>query len=195
MNALKQTMIVGGVFGLMVALLPTALQAQRSGVEAWSQTCGNCHEIQPPNRYTADGWQKIVTHMRVAARISDAESEAILQFLKSGARRVAMAAPARDEGVLVASTQIMLPSVDSLGDWNAHCVACHGEEGGGDGPAAVAFTPRPADFTDSEFQESRTDEDLLRGIADGVGAMPAFTGQLTENQIDGLVQYIRTMAQ
>ena len=95
----------------------------------------------------------------------------------------------------MASTQVMLPPLDVVEDWNGNCVACHGEGGAGDGPAAVAFTPRPADFTSAEFQESRTDEELTAGITAGVGGMPAFAEQLTAAQIDALVQYIRTMAQ
>src|SRR5690606_20134061 len=32
--------------------------------------------------------------------------------------------------------------------YQLHCVACHGADADGKGPAAVAFTPGPRDFTD-----------------------------------------------
>lgn len=74
------------------------------------------------------------------------------------------------------------------------CAACHGVEGKGDGPAAVAFDPRPPDFTDAELWEDRTDEELASSIADGIRAMPPFEAQLQPEQITALVKYIRELS-
>lgn len=73
------------------------------------------------------------------------------------------------------------------------CAPCHGKTGAGDGPAAVAFTPRPASFVDSSFQNSHTDEQLIATITDGKLPMPAFGKQLSANQIEALVSYIRKL--
>lgn len=74
------------------------------------------------------------------------------------------------------------------------CVACHGPGGKGDGPAAVAFNPRPADLTDREFIRSRTDDDLRGVIERGKGSMPAFGPILSSDDMDSLVVYIRKLS-
>ena len=198
MNAIKKSMLAGAVFSLTIALLPADLQAQRSGVDAWSQTCGSCHTIQPPNRYNAENWRRIMSHMMVTARLSDAESEAILQFLIGGARRIAAAEQESDVGLLVASTVPVIPEfvpVNPDEDWRENCEACHGATGEGDGPAAIAFNPPPPDLTDPDLQASRTDDELLPVIRDGKGAMPGFGGQLNDARLRALVEYIRGLAQ
>lgn len=68
---------------------PTDLEAQRSGAEIWRATCGNCHALQPPGRYTAKDWRSIGTHMVITARLTTAQGEAVLEFLRQGARSTA----------------------------------------------------------------------------------------------------------
>jgi len=63
----------------------TEATAQRSGVEIWGQTCGNCHSMQPASRYTAKKWESVMLHMKINARLSDKESAAVLEYLKFGA--------------------------------------------------------------------------------------------------------------
>jgi mono/diheme cytochrome c family protein len=66
----------------------------------------------------------------------------------------------------------------------ANCAGCHGADGGGGvGPqlndgAVVAAYPDPAD------------EAMV--ISDGMGAMPAFAGELTPDQIAAVVDYTRS---
>jgi len=73
------------------------------------------------------------------------------------------------------------------------CAACHGSEGKGNGPAAVAFNPRPPDFTDAELWVDRTDEELATSIADGIRMMPPFAADLKPEQVTALVAYIREL--
>lgn len=47
------------------------------------------------------------------------------------------------------------------------CATCHGLTGKGDGLAGLALDPRPRDWTDSEWQDSVTDEEILKVIRDG----------------------------
>ena len=47
------------------------------------------------------------------------------------------------------------------------CVTCHGTLGKGDGAAAVALDPKPADFTNAEWQSSVTDEHIAKIIVSG----------------------------
>jgi mono/diheme cytochrome c family protein len=77
--------------------------------------------------------------------------------------------------------------------YSQQCAMCHGSGGAGDGPAAAAFNPKPSSFTDAEFQESRTDEQLTAGISDGKGTMPGYKDRLSAEQIKSLVSYIRKL--
>src|SRR5438552_14152703 len=78
------------------------------------------------------------------------------------------------------------------------CVTCHGERGGGDGPAAKALDPKPRNYTDPAWQASVTDDQLkaiiLKGGA-GVGksAMMPAQPQLASQPdvLDALVVIIR----
>jgi mono/diheme cytochrome c family protein len=72
-----------------------------------------------------------------------------------------------------------------------NCVTCHGSGGKGDGPAAVALNPKPADWTSKRVQDD-TDGELFWKITTGRGAMPPW-GQLPESDRWALVQYIRSL--
>lgn len=85
--------------------LPAATAAQRSGVEIWAQSCGRCHRPQPANRYTADAWETIMAQMRIYARLTDDEASAVLQFLQSGAKPIALDESGTDPTV-VAETNV-----------------------------------------------------------------------------------------
>lgn len=200
MKPMARYVLAAGLLALVSLTHPGAVAAQRSGVEIWSQTCGRCHMIQPANRYTADQWESIMANMMILARMTDDEAAAVLEFLQSGAKEVASAeasATPRSAGVAVASLNGMPAAAlrpqqnGSAEDYRRLCTACHGSQGKGDGPAAAAFDPAPTDFSAAEFQEGRTDEEISHAIADGSGAMPAFASQLSAEQMEALVAYIR----
>jgi mono/diheme cytochrome c family protein len=71
-----------------------------------------------------------------------------------------------------------------------NCAACHGSNGKG---MASVHTP---DFTNPALQRSLRAEDILNAIRNGKdgGRMPAWSGKLTEAQIDGLATYIRSFS-
>lgn len=72
-----------------------------------------------------------------------------------------------------------------------NCVACHGPEGRGDGPAATSLKPHPADL--AMMAGHHPDGDLAWKIANGRGPMPPWKGSLSEDQIWFLVTYIKTL--
>jgi copper transport protein len=80
--------------------------------------------------------------------------------------------------------------------YGPNCASCHGFSGRGDGPAGLRLRPRPADFR-IHMAAGHTDAQLFDWITNGVRgtAMPAFGGQLSEEQIWDVVNYIRTFAQ
>jgi mono/diheme cytochrome c family protein len=76
--------------------------------------------------------------------------------------------------------------------YQAHCVVCHGSEGKGDGPAAVGLTPRPTNLV--KMAGHHSDGDFAWKIANGRGAMPAWKGTLSENDIWHLTNFIQSLA-
>jgi mono/diheme cytochrome c family protein len=82
--------------------------------------------------------------------------------------------------------------------YDAACAACHGADGRGVTRTTVGFeTPLP-DFTDCSFGTREPDADWAAVIHDGGPArafaeiMPAFGEALSEEQISGLVDHLRT---
>jgi caa(3)-type oxidase subunit IV len=64
-------------------------------------------------------------------------------------------------------------------DFNLICATCHGTGGVGDGAAGLALDPRPADFTDPVFWETRDMDRILNVITNGaasVGGSPLMVG-------------------
>ena len=71
------------------------------------------------------------------------------------------------------------------------CWTCHGNEGKGDGPAAAALNPKPAAFTDSNFQQQK-DGAIFWKIKTGRGTMVSYENSLTEDQRWAVINYLRT---
>jgi len=75
-----------------------------------------------------------------------------------------------------------------------YCAPCHGMKGRGDGPAAVAFHPPPADYTNPEGLPKMTDEQVMQVITKGRGSMPAWGAILSHDQLVPLVAYLRKLS-
>jgi mono/diheme cytochrome c family protein len=75
------------------------------------------------------------------------------------------------------------------------CVTCHGAQGKGDGPASKMLTPPPADLSSPKIK-NKPDGDLLQAIQNGrpPATMPAFKGQLSEQQIHDVLAFVRSLS-
>ena len=73
-----------------------------------------------------------------------------------------------------------------------NCVACHGTNGGGDGPRAYFIFPKPRNFHDPATREYLSRRNLYNGIKFGVVGkeMPAWGKVLSESQIADLTEYV-----
>lgn len=78
--------------------------------------------------------------------------------------------------------------------WEEHCAACHGSDGAGAGPQAVAAGLAMPDLTDGSFTASRSLSDWYTVSSQGQGAMPGFGDVLSEEEIWAAVQTARTFA-
>jgi mono/diheme cytochrome c family protein len=73
------------------------------------------------------------------------------------------------------------------------CSSCHGDHGGGDGPAAAAYVPRPRNFRDAAFWRDRTIDQVEAIVKRGKPGtmMPPFDGVLTDAEIDDVARYVQ----
>ena len=89
---------------------------------------------------------------------------------------------------------------DSADTFAMMCSACHGEKGGGDGPASASLDPKPAKFNDAAFWKERDDAGVAKiikegGAANGKSALMApFGGTMDDAQITAMVAFLRTLA-
>ena len=109
---------------------------------------------------------------RIQAKAPGAEVAALANGVRSDVIRV--------YGLVVAPRQAPdLQRAAAL--FAAHCTACHGAQGRGDGPAAKGMEPPPSDFHDQARMNVRSVYGLYNTITLGVGGTPmrAF-GELSE---------------
>ncbi|RMD99550.1 MAG: cytochrome c, partial [Bacteroidetes bacterium] len=84
--------------------------------------------------------------------------------------------------------------------YETNCVACHGAEGMGDGPAAESLDPKPAMLADGAMMGDLSDGYLFWRVSKGGqmepfnSAMPAWEAGLTEEQRWQVISYVRTLA-
>jgi mono/diheme cytochrome c family protein len=67
-----------------------------------------------------------------------------------------------------------------------YCAKCHGEDGTASTPKGKQLMAR--DFTDAEWQSSKSDEQLIKQVTAGSEDMPAFGKKVTKEQIESLVK-------
>lgn len=86
--------------------------------------------------------------------------------------------------------------------YKKNCAGCHGNTGEGNGPAASSLKPKPANFVATDYKDSKgknprdyTDAEALDIINNGRKgtAMPAWKKQLSAEQINDVLAYIRSL--
>jgi cbb3-type cytochrome oxidase subunit 1/cbb3-type cytochrome oxidase cytochrome c subunit len=72
-----------------------------------------------------------------------------------------------------------------------NCAGCHGRQGLGDGPAAVALIPTPRNLATALFSDLSLSESLWNGVRGS--SMPSWS-DLPSGELRGLVAYLKTIA-
>lgn len=107
------------------------------------------------------------------------------------------------EGVVMAGGLFVEADQLNLGKriYTEHCLACHGVEGKGDGPSAIGLSPPPRDFTlgiikfGNVFSGQLTHDDILKShLERGLGGTAMLPWDLSEEQADAVIQYVKTFA-
>jgi mono/diheme cytochrome c family protein len=88
----------------------------------------------------------------------------------------------------LAIAQNPLDTEASASTFKANCAICHGEDGSG---TALGNRFQVKDLRSPEVQEKTTAE-LAETIRGGKGKMPAFATRLSGEQIEQLIEYIRS---
>ena len=100
----------------------------------------------------------------------------LLCLLIAGAAWIA--APGRADSILDQGKTI----------YDANCLLCHGQNGKGDGIAAAALNPKPADYTKPSFWTSDAAQHIASTIKNGKGQMPPFA--LGDASVKAVIYYI-----
>ena len=79
---------------------------------------------------------------------------------------------------------------DSADLFKQKCAQCHGPDGKGQN--AMGRTLKCRDLSSADVQK-QTDAELTEVTANGKGKMPAYKGKLSDDQIKGLVGFMRTL--
>lgn len=92
---------------------------------------------------------------------------------------------------------IVLPNQLRRGEtvFKTNCILCHGIKGDGQGRASVLYNPRPANLTKSDKNDFYKKMIItMGGAAMGRSAvMPIWGQQISEQEIDDVVVYLRTI--
>ncbi|MDP4197213.1 MAG: cytochrome c [Bacteroidota bacterium] len=99
-----------------------------------------------------------------------------------------------DQNIIKKPPQNLIDKGKTL--FQQNCASCHGQNGMGDGPASVAFNPKPRNFHANEgWKNGRRVTDMLTTLQKGIpgSGMPAFEYLQNEDKI-ALISYLRTFA-
>ena len=90
---------------------------------------------------------------------------------------------------------------EALSIFAERCAVCHGEDGGGAGPAAASLNPKPANFRSRKWQSSMSDQRIAMIIVNGGQSVGLSASMASNPDLDGrpdvvaaLVEHIRKFA-
>ncbi|WP_439882772.1 c-type cytochrome [Pontibacter sp. MBLB2868] len=76
--------------------------------------------------------------------------------------------------------------------FSKNCVVCHGNQGEGNGMAAISLHPHPTNLVSPKV-EAESDGAIFWKISTGRSPMPGYSSTLSEEKRWQLVSYIRTL--
>ena len=90
-----------------------------------------------------------------------------------------------------AGSETLLAQRNATTLYSKYCASCHGKDG-----RAKTFKAKfnhARNLTEAGWQDAVTDERIFNSIANGRGKMPKFSKKINENEINSLVQLVRSL--
>ena len=78
-------------------------------------------------------------------------------------------------------------AADGAATFKAKCAMCHGADGTKENPGMGVKSLAGADV------QKQSDADLVAAVTKGKGKMPAYAGKLSDDEIKGVVAFVRTL--
>jgi len=206
---LPRFLLSGPILALM--LIGGSTHAAPDGGELYTEHCGACHQMEGQggiglpllNEKLADVSDDYLRKtirlgrpgrvMPGFMRISDAQVDAIIRFLRQQSGTKAMT---------FSEEPIVGDVVNGKSVYMEHCTKCHGADGSGEGKGTGvtlsrerSFLVMPASICNPGFLASAPDQMIQRVVSVGrkSSGMPAFgRGKLTESEINDVVAYVRS---
>jgi mono/diheme cytochrome c family protein len=186
----------------------------KSGEKIYWTTCWTCHGLAGDGQGPASTGMKPppTDFTRVDALAGRTEKEVLDAILKgkpgtamyaqsldpqsavdvSAYVRTLARSPQKEKGLLEALARGDREAGRVL--YNSRCWPCHGATGRGNGPAAAALKPPPADFTDPDKVVARTGARLYQALTSGVPGTAMAPQPLSEREKFDLIAYLRSLA-
>ena len=195
----------------------TLTGSQAEGRAIWESVCWSCHgtsgqgngpavqrgAIQAPPNLHEGAYPRLSTSELVSrfeellqgtADPSRPHMTSVLSFLDEESFRTALSyVPA-----MTYPDEIPGSALVGRDMYEFRCMACHGDEGRGDGPAASDLAVAPADFTADTLLAAGNFQGVFERIRDGGGpvhgsAMPPWGRIFSDADIWNLVAYVATL--
>jgi mono/diheme cytochrome c family protein len=88
---------------------------------------------------------------------------------------------------LVVSIAMPVFAADGSATFKAKCAMCHGADGTKENPGMGVKSLAGADI------QKNSDADLVGAVSKGKNKMPAYAGKLSDDEIKGVVAFVRTL--
>ncbi len=88
---------------------------------------------------------------------------------------------------LLVSISMPAFAADGAATFKAKCAMCHGADGTKENPGMGVKSLAGADV------QKQSDADLVAAVSKGKGKMPGYAGKLSDDEIKGVVAFVRTL--
>lgn len=145
-----------------------------------------------------DGYRRLRTTLRFPHDMTkDIIAASLLRFLGSAHfRTTCLLLLGATSGIssVQAAPQNKLASREPAAIYHNYCSVCHGDKGDGESRAKNSMIPPPKDFTNVQLAVQLTRARMIDSVANGRSgtAMTPWKTQLSQKEIEGVVDYIRT---
>ena len=111
--------------------------------------------------------------------------------MSSPARRALLALPALALALVALPRAAAQDATSGKRVYDANCTACHGASGDGNGPAAIALTPKPRSFRDATWWDGKTEATVTASIKAGRPGTAMTPFALSDAELRDVYAYIK----